>query len=199
MELSASILIGKSKRMGRDKALLMLGHQTFIGHLIQELSVCPEVFIASSVDNDYSGYGLKVIKDENRDVGPLEGIRMSLLSAVHDRVFICAYDLPFFTREVLFYLNRFMAPDEDVCVFQDNERVHPLCGIYSRQILPSVEKFIAEGRYRLMDLLREVRTKYISFQDSGLPEDTLCNINTPEEYRALCKKLGINPDRQEDT
>ena len=158
MELSASILIGKSKRMGRDKALLMLEDQTFIGHLIQELSVCPEVFIASSVDNDYSGYGLKVIKDENRDVGPLEGIRMSLLSASHDRVFICAYDLPFFNREVVFYLNRLIAPDEDVCVFRDNERVHPLCGIYSRQILPVVEKHIAEGRYRLMDLLREVRT-----------------------------------------
>ena len=199
MELSASILIGKSKRMGRDKALLMLENQTFIGHLIQELSVCPEVFIASSVNNDYSGYGLRVIMDENRDVGPLEGIRMSLLSAVYDRVFICAYDLPFFTREAVFCLNRFITPGQDVCVFKDNERVHPLCGIYSRQILPVIEKHIAEGRYRLMDLLRKVRTKYISLEGSGLPEDILCNINTPEEYRALCDRLGINPDRQEET
>ena len=33
MNLSAAILIGQSTRMGRDKALLMLNGQTFVGRL----------------------------------------------------------------------------------------------------------------------------------------------------------------------
>ena len=38
MNLSAAILIGRSTRMGRDKALLELNHQTFLGRLVEELA-----------------------------------------------------------------------------------------------------------------------------------------------------------------
>ena len=62
-DLSAAILVGRSTRMGRDKAFLMLGQQTFIGHLAQTLSVCREVIISTAERKDFSEYGLKVIED----------------------------------------------------------------------------------------------------------------------------------------
>ena len=184
-DLSAAILVGRSTRMGRDKAFLMLGQQTFIGHLAQTLSVCREVFISTAERKDFSEYGLKVIEDENRGIGPMEGIRQSLSHAKTDHVFICSVDTPFVRSEMIRYLAGFVSSDHDVYVFRDADRVHPLCGIYSRTVLPVAEKMIMEGRYRMMDLLSCVRTKYVSLEAGDFPRETLSNINTPEDYRKI--------------
>ena len=194
--LSASILIGRSKRMGRDKAKLKIGQQTFLGHIIQELSICDEVFLSSAVNNDYSEYGLDVIMDEKPDSGPMEGIRRSLYHAAYDDVFICAYDMPFFRREMVPFLKDRKDPGHDIVVFRDAERVHPLCGIYGRSVLPVIERFLSEGRRRMMDLLDSVSTKYVDIADGGFPGDVLRNVNTPEEYRevsSIAGSQGVNP------
>lgn len=185
MKLSAAILVGRSTRMGQDKALLKLGEQTFIGHLAEELSVCDEVFISKTLDADYSEYGLTVIQDENLGVGPMEGIRQSLLYADADYVFICGVDMPFVRKEMVLYLKELVSPEYDIYVFRDGDRVHPLCGIYSRKVLPLAKKMIAEGRYRMMELLANASTKYVDIDASPFSGETLRNINTPEEYQAL--------------
>ena len=183
--LSAVILVGRSTRMGRDKALLELEGQTFISRLAQALSVCDEVFVSGPSGRDYSGYGLKVVEDEHQGIGPMEGIRQSLRHAASDHVFICACDMPFVRREMIRYLAGFISPDHDACVFRSDGRVHPLCGIYSRTALPVAEKMIAEGKYRMMELLSRVRTRYVDLSGSGLAGEALANINTPEDYARI--------------
>ncbi|MCR5651399.1 MAG: molybdenum cofactor guanylyltransferase [Lachnospiraceae bacterium] len=190
--ISAAILVGRSRRMGCDKALLVLNDQTFIGHLAQECSVCREVFVSAAEAKDYSEYGLKVIVDENKDIGPIEGIRRSLSHSVSDNVFICAYDMPFFCSDMIRYLSGLFTDDADICVFRDEERIHPLCGIYSRTVLPFAEEMIAKGSYRMTDLLSQVRTKYADIKDSPFNKETLSNINTPEEYHAV-RERNSNP------
>ena len=190
--LSAAILVGRSTRMGRDKALLPLDQQTFIGRLAGELSLCREVFISACEMRDYSDYGLSlnVVADEHLDFGPVEGIRQSLSHALCDHVFICAVDMPFVRREMVEYLAKFISSDYDAYVFRDDERVHPLCGIYSRAVLPAAQKMIAEGRHRLKDLLSNVRVKYVDIGAGGFGRETLSNINTPEEYAEIIKTEG---------
>ena len=183
--ISAAILVGRSTRMGRDKALLQLDQQTFLGHLAEELSVCHEVFISQTLNNDYSGYGLTVIPDEHLGIGPIEGIRQSLRHASCDYVFICGVDLPCVRKEMIRFLAEFISPDYDIYVFRDAERIHPLCGIYSKAVLPAAQRMIAEQRYRMRDLLSSVRTQYISIGDSCFSSELFCNINTPEEYHDL--------------
>lgn len=183
--LSAAILVGRSTRMGRDKAMLTLDKQTFIGHLARELSGCHEVFISSVFDSDYSDYGLRMFVDEYPHVGPMEGIRQSLRHADTDYVFICAVDMPFVRREMVEYLAKFISSDHDAWVFRDKDRIHPLCGIYSRTVLPVAVKLIGEGSYRMMGLLANIRTQYIDISTGGFFPETLRNINTPEDYRAI--------------
>ena len=185
MDLSAAILIGRSTRMGQDKALLMLDRQTFVGRLAQEFSQCREVFLSTALKKDYSQYGLKVLEDENQNIGPVEGIRQSLRHAATDYVFICGVDMPFVKKEMILYLAEFISSDHDAYVFRDGDRIHPLCGIYSKAVLPAVEKMIAESRYRLRDLLSGIRTKYVEIGLSCFSRDTLRNINTPEDYLAI--------------
>ncbi|MCR5301603.1 MAG: molybdenum cofactor guanylyltransferase [Lachnospiraceae bacterium] len=184
-DLSAAVLVGLSTRMGSDKARLVLNEQTFIGHLIQELSICREVFISTTLDTDYSEYGVKVFVDENKGIGPLEGIRRSLDNALCDNVFICAVDMPYVSGTMIKYLADSVPSDCDICVFRDTERIHPLCGIYNRNVLPVVQDVIEEGRYRLKELLSRVRTKYVDIEAGGFTKDALININTLEEYRTI--------------
>ena len=191
-DLSAAILVGRSTRMGRDKALLVFNRQTFIDHLIQELSGCREVFISSVIKTDYPDYGLRTVPDEIMDFGPIEGIRQSLRHAEADYVFICAYDMPFVRREMIEYLAELVSADFDAWVFRDEERVHPMCGIYSRRVLPAAQQMIAEDRHRLMDLISRVRTRYVEIGRFG--GEALSNINTPEEYAELTAETGKDPE-----
>ena len=69
INLSAAILVGKSTRMGRDKALLELDHQTFMDRLARELSICDEVFVCAPLGREYPDCRLRVIPDEQQGIG----------------------------------------------------------------------------------------------------------------------------------
>ena len=101
----------------------------------------------------------------------------------------CACDMPLVRREMILYLAGFISSDYDVWVFCNKGKIHPLCGIYSRTVLPVAQAMIAEGRYHMMDLLSSVKTRYVDFGDSGLPREMLSNINTQEDYARITGDL----------
>ena len=182
---SAAILAGgKSSRMGRDKALLTLNGERFIDILAREFSACGDVFVSAAHPGDYADAGLPVIADAHPEIGPIEGIRQALLHAREDWVFVCATDMPFLQKAAADYLAEFISSDCDACVFAEGGRLHPLCALYHKSVLPVVEGLIRQRRYRLSDILSSVRTKYVRLETSCFDGRILRNINTPGEYRA---------------
>ena len=195
MDLIAVILAGgRSSRMGRDKALLELNEQKFIDHLVQELSGCCKVMISAAHQDDYAGYGVPVIADETKGIGPIEGIRQALRSSVSEYVFVCAVDTPFVRKEMVQYLAEFISSDYDAFVFRDGDRIHPHIGIYSRAALSVIEEMIGEKQYRLTELLSRIRTKYVDIGTSCFDRKVLRNINTPDDYLAI-----LNQDAPADS
>ena len=195
MDLIAVILAGgRSSRMGRDKALLELNEQKFIDHLVQELSGCCKVMISAAHQDDYAGYGVPVIADETKGIGPIEGIRQALRSSVSEYVFVCAVDTPFVRKELMQYLAEFISSDYDAFVFRDGDRIHPHIGIYSRAALPAIEEMIGEKQYRLTKLFSRIRTKYVDIGTSCFDRKVLRNINTPDDYLAI-----LNQDAPADS
>ena len=195
MDLIAVILAGgRSSRMGRDKALLELNEQKFIDHLVQELSGCCKVMISAAHQDDYAGYGVPVIADETKDIGPIEGIRQALRSSGSDYVFVCAVDTPFVRKEMMQYLAEFISSDYDAFVFREGDRIHPHIGIYSRAALSVIEEMIGEKQYRLTELLSRIRTKYVDIGTSCFDRKALRNINTPDDYLAI-----LNQDAPADS
>ena len=115
------------------------------------------------------------------DGGPLAGLH-AVMAATEKRAVLCLpCDLPFFTPEAV---GRLLLEygDEDALVLTDSAgRVHPLCGIYARSLLPRVEEMLKSGERRIMDLLSRSRTRFLSPVDAS-SDIIFFNMNTPEDY-----------------
>ncbi|MCM1467854.1 MAG: molybdopterin-guanine dinucleotide biosynthesis protein B [Alistipes sp.] len=186
MKLSTGILAGgKSTRMGQNKALLTINEKRFIDKIADELGSFSEVLISAAQKGVYEDAGYRVVYDEHKEIGPIEGIYQILRGAKEDYVFICAADMPFVTKDLVSYMAEFISSDYDCYVMMDEEHIHPLCAIYSKNVLEVIEKQISEGCYRLMNILNNVRTKYIRLEYTCFDKKVVKNINTRQEYQKL--------------
>ena len=57
----------------------------------------------------------------------------------------------------------------------------PLCAIYHRGCLTALEKAIAEGRFRMRDIVNELRTCFFA----GIDPACFVNLNTPDDFAAF--------------
>lgn len=186
MKLSTGILAGgKSSRMGQNKALLQLNNVRFIDRIAEELSGFEETLISVASKGEYEDMGLPVVYDEHKDIGPMEGIYQILQNASEEYVFICAADMPFIKKELVEYMAEFISSDYDCYCLVDEDHIHPLCAIYSKKMLDVIKEQIESGNYRLLNVLRAVRTKYISLEKSCFDKRVVRNINTRQEYAKL--------------
>nr|MCR5108395.1 molybdopterin-guanine dinucleotide biosynthesis protein B [Lachnospiraceae bacterium] len=188
IEISAGILSGgRSTRMGKNKALIRINNERMIDTLYREFSSFARVIISSNEKGIYEDIGPDIVYDENRDIGPIEGIRRILCESETEFVFICAADMPFVTADMARYLAGYISSDHDCYVFYGEDHIEPLCAIYSKAVLPVIEELIASGRYRLKDILDRVRTKYVSLEYTCFDKRAVKNINTREELINICK------------
>jgi molybdopterin-guanine dinucleotide biosynthesis protein A len=74
--------------------------------------------------------------------------------------------------------------DADIVVAtQGAGKIEPLCGVYSRKILPEIENAIRNGHYKILDLFNKVQTETVLINDD-LPfysDQLFYNINRPED------------------
>lgn len=186
--LSVGVLAGgKSTRMGQNKALMQIESKRFIDRICEELSGFSEVLISDAQKGTYEEMGLPVVYDEHDGIGPLEGIYQILQHAKEEYVFICAADMPFIKKELVEYMAEFISSDYDCYCLVDEDHIHPLCAIYSKKMLDIVREQIEAGNYRIMQVLRRVRTKYIRLESSCFDKRVVRNINTREEYAQAIK------------
>ena len=173
---------GKSSRMGQNKALMEFHNETMIERISKEFSDFGEVLVSASQRGIYETEGVRVVYDEHDSIGPIEGIRRLISEAEKEYVFICAADMPFVNSDIARYIAEFISSDYDCYVISDEERVHPLCAIYSKSVLPVIEELIEEGKYRLIEIFNRVRTKYISLSFTSFDKKVVKNVNTRDEF-----------------
>lgn len=186
MALSVGVLAGgRSTRMGQDKALMQIESRRFIDRICEELSGFSQVLISAAEKGKFEDLGLEVVYDEHAGIGPLEGICQVLSAAKEEYVFICAADMPFIKKELVAYMAEFISSDYDCYCLTDEEHIHPLCAIYSKRMLPVIREAIEKKNYRLLGVLRAVRTKYIRLETSCFDKKVVRNINTRQDYVRL--------------
>lgn len=177
---------GKSSRMNyNNKALLSYKEKKFIEYIIEAGKDYKEIIIISNNLQEYKGFNLRVVEDIYKGNGPLSGIHSALINSTTDKVLCIACDMPLITQNVLNVIGNYNG-EYDVLVPSVNERLQPLCGIYSKSILPKIEEAIKENNNKLQLLIRSLNLKVIEGDDkSKFIERDFSNINTEKEYREL--------------
>jgi molybdopterin-guanine dinucleotide biosynthesis protein A len=161
MKVGAIILAGgKSSRMGVDKGLMLLNEKPMVQHVIDTIKLIADELIIVANNEEYKKFGYVVVADEVKNAGPIAGICTGLKQAKYHYNFVLSCDVPFITKEMLSLLKQEVA-DFDAVVFEKDEDLHPLIGVYSKNCLPKFEVALNAKELKLKTVLHHVNLKKI--------------------------------------
>ena len=176
---------GASRRMGTCKALLKINGETMLSRILRQLSEFDRVLLSTGDPTLGEGLSVECTADLYPGMGPLAGLHAAFCSVDSEALLVLPCDLPFFTKQAAEYLLDHMPEDADALVCMDSTgRIHPLCGIYRRSVLPALEARLKAGELRVMSFLYSLNWK--GLQDAEiLPDKLFINVNSPEIYREI--------------
>ena len=170
---------------GANKALLQLQQQTFLSRLENALSDFDEKLISIQDASWLGDSPFLPVLDQVTDRGPMEGLRCSLSLCRSDALLVVACDMPLFSGELAKAMIQAGEGFDAVICRDSMGKLHPLCGIYSKQCLPVMDSLIAQGNYRIMEITKLVPTRIFPLNDFAFSDTLLSNINTPDALASL--------------
>ncbi|GBE27983.1 putative molybdenum cofactor guanylyltransferase [bacterium BMS3Bbin03] len=190
--MTAVILAGgKNSRIGRNKAFLQIGDNTFIERIVAKLkSLFENIIIVTNTPTDYEFPGIKLIKDIIPDKGPLGGIYSGLNFSSDFYNFFVACDMPFLNLDFIDYMcNR--VEGYDLVIPYVNGRYEPLHAIYSKNCSVPIKMQLKENNLKITDFFNQVKINKINEQEISRfdPEfQSFININTIKDFENKIEK-----------
>lgn len=178
---------GRSRRMGRDKALLPWQGGTLLDHAAARLrAVCGQVRVLSGPGSRYRDRGFPVDVDALAEAGPLAGLATALAVAAPRPALLLGVDMPFATPDLLAYLRDALS-GWDAVVPSTEEGPEPLCAAYGPACLDPVRDALTAGERRMTSFWPRVRVRTVTGAELarfGPPERLFRNVNDPSDYTA---------------
>jgi len=189
--ITAIILAGgKSGRMGEDKSFVDFCGRPLIEILIDKLSpLFKDLIIITNQAHLYRKYEIKTHQDILPDRGPLGGIYTGLTYSKDKYNFILACDMPFLNQELIQYMLG-KINDYDVIIPEYNNRLQPLCAIYSKNCIPPIENELNKNNLKIIDFFSQVKVRIITKKEiATFDTEGKCfvNINTPQDYQSIMR------------
>lgn len=184
--VSGFVLVGgKSSRMGRDKALLPWNGITLAQHVAQTVAEATGSATLIGDPARYSGLGYPVYPDRLPGHGPISGVATALSISRDEWALVAGCDMPAISAGPLRLLVQEAAATHTRCIVPVGPSgPEPLCAVYHRDCLPAIEKAIAEGRFRMRDIVNELRASFFTSIDPAC----FANLNTPRDLEAFSHK-----------
>ncbi len=191
-DITGVILVGgKSRRMGRDKALLEVAGRLLIERVLELFREnFKRVILVGDRAERFAGFGLPVLPD----ICPgsaLGGIFTGLNVAETDYIFVAPCDLPFPNACVLRYLCS-LGSGFDAVVPKTALGYEPLFALYSKSCLAPMWGQLESGDFCACAYYPQVRVRYVPYEElAHLDWDgkAFLNINTPEEFAKIGGEL----------
>lgn len=191
--ISAAILSGGSARRfgGITKANIMVGGRTILSRMLDAFSgLFSEIMIVTNSPLEFGGVdGVRLIPDIFTGVGPLGGIHAALTASTSGAVFIVAGDMPLIGRDLvksqvgLFNVNR-----PDAMIPRAGGYIEPLHSIYSKKILPDLERFLRNNEgHAVWEFIRTLNAVYFETAGDAEAEDSFRSVNSPEDASLIEK------------
>jgi molybdopterin-guanine dinucleotide biosynthesis protein A len=180
---------GKSSRMGVNKSFLKLGNQTIIERIVDLMkSIFSEVIIITNTPDEYKFLNLPLYEDIYKWKGPLAGIHSALTHSQTEKIFVLSCDVPLMSKKMIEYIIEYKS-DKPI-VFCEAAGYHqPLVGVYSKNILSEIEKFINDNEVNdksFHQLLKSVNAEIIHPEQlSFYKNEMFTNVNKPEDMQLV--------------
>jgi molybdopterin-guanine dinucleotide biosynthesis protein A len=180
---------GRSRRMGTDKALLLMNGQRLIDRVAEVMrGIFQEVIIIGNDPGAYADLNLPRVPDLRPGAGSLGGIYTGLSVSRFSRAFFVACDMPFLSTTLIRYLVH-LDSSADVVIPRTRDGLQPLHAVYSRQCIPFIREMLNGSRFKIIDFFDQVRVREVREEEMrrhGWRCTSLLNINTREDLaRAL--------------
>ena len=174
---------GRSRRFGSEKAVVRLGERTLLEWALNGLrGGCPELAVSAPAGSGAEALardlGLTVLTDDPAHPdGPLAGVAAGLrwasnLGAAHLATLPC--DTPHAPLDVVSRLHD--AGGEAFAAYVETaDGQHPLCALWSVDLLASLESELARGHPPVRAFLGDVGAVAVPFGDAA----AFLNVNAP--------------------
>jgi molybdenum cofactor guanylyltransferase len=176
---------GKSSRMGREKAGLIVDDQPLWQRQFATLRATQpaELFISGKPDGPYVEAGVPIVVDAQPGLGPLGGLATALHHAQHEHLLVLAIDLPAMTAAFLTALQRTAAAAGKGVVPQGDKWFEPLAAVYPRSCLPLVEQCLRGDDHSMQHFVRlAVQRGHLSVFPLTKEDDPhFRNLNEPSD------------------
>lgn len=183
-DCSALILSGgESRRMGQDKAALLLHEKPLLEHVTAALRpIFNQTIVSVRKIRDDCAH--RQVCDDPAHAGPLAGLAAGLTDAKTGWVFAVACDMPFIDAALIERMAG-LRDGYDAVVPVAAGHPQPLMAFYATRCLEQVRQILdGSGPHSLRALLKRLRVRYVQLKaDSGCCFD----LDTPEDL-----ELAIN-------
>ncbi len=184
---------GKSRRLGRDKAVELLGGKPMIRRVLERVAGLTSENIVVVAD-EARGTTLPLLEDTrvavdvHSGMGSLGGIFSGLAAAGNEWAIVAACDMPFLNADLLGYLLS-LREGVDVVAPVVAGRPEPTHALYSRECLPFIEERLRAEDLKITGFYGGVRVRYVEERDILRFDPELLsffNVNSPQDLeRAL--------------
>jgi molybdenum cofactor cytidylyltransferase len=192
---------GQSSRMGRDKALLpwpplvdaQTSHETFLSSAIRSLSLATDFIVVVASKNEAGlapvvyASGASVVVNPDPDRGQFSSLQVGLhevLNRGRDTAIITLVDRPPVRAATVEVLRAafLSAPSDIWAVVPEFAGKHGHPYIAGRELIEAFLQAPATASARDVEREHQERIQYVAVDDPFVA----LNVNTPEEYAALC-------------
>jgi molybdopterin-guanine dinucleotide biosynthesis protein A len=194
LELDSLVLAGgESRRIGRPKAFLPLGHTTLLGVVVERLRpLFHRVIVVTREREALYGIDAEVLTDGRLERGPLVGLTRGLAASTAPWCFAVGCDMPFLQQKVIEHMAS-MLDGWDILVPVVGDHLQPLHAYYSRQCLPMAMQILDSGRASLQALLSVCHVRTINaYVLSRLDPELLSfkDVDTWDDYAEAKVRMG---------
>lgn len=143
------------------------------------------------------GRTYKIVRDVFEDVGPLAGLYSGMMVSSSPYIFVTTCDTPNITKDFIEYILGYLSSDYDAVIIKDSEgRIHPLCGIYKKNLFNRVREQIEKNDFKILKVFQNLNVKILDFKHTDFNlNHILNNFNFLEELNSLnyLKKMKKKP------
>lgn len=169
---------GEGRRIGGCKPHQMLGGQSLLDRALEYARSLSDRVVVSVRDAEEIS-GVETIADPPGVAGPLAGL-VAGLTMVREcglpRVATIPCDTPFLPNDLLVRLLS-ISEDAPAAIAESSGRLHPVCGIWSSNVLDALPSYLETGRLSLEGFARHLGFRTCTWEADP---DPFFNVNDAE-------------------